>query len=117
MPPPPPPPAIYDPVAGPFIVRLNEKEEIGGDQYGVIANAMRNWSGPTLQAFTICFRSSNEHVDWTAVFKALKIVSRELKARGAQIVVMPSGGLCAPSSPRPNWKGPYVEIMGVVRTE
>ncbi|RZF60800.1 hypothetical protein EWE75_21055 [Sphingomonas populi] len=111
-----PPPAIYDPQAGPFIVQLNDQGRVGDEQRGVIANALKLWSGPALQAFVICFRSQHEPVDWTVAHGALEAVSGQLKAQGAAVVVMPSGGLCDPWLPRPAWKGAHVEIMGLVRT-
>jgi hypothetical protein len=114
MPPPPEPGTIYDPTAGPFVVRLTRREEIDDDQYGVIANAVANWRGPPLQAFEICYQSRKGHRDPTD-FVALKKVADALKAQGAEAVVMPSGDDCAPLSPRSTWPGAYVLIMGVVR--
>ena len=105
---------IYDPQDGPFIVRLNSHDEIDQETFGVIANAVRMWSGPGLQAFVICFRAQQRPVAWNASDKALKVVAHELKVKSAQVVVMPNGGLCH-SSYRPDWPGPYVEITGVIR--
>jgi hypothetical protein len=111
----PPVPATYDPQSGPFIVRLNAQGEVGAEQYGVIANAVKSWSGTNLQAFVICFRSQHDPVVWGTAFKALSTVAHELKVHGAKAVVMSNGGLCSSSSTPPTWRGPHVEIEGVVR--
>lgn len=108
--PPPAPTQIYDPRPGPFIIRLDESGRVAEDQHDVIANAVANWSGETLQAFVICLRFQAEF-DWDA----LTTVARALKEHGAQTVVTPSGGQCSMASPGSTVREPHVEIMGVVR--
>ena len=113
---PPPPPANVDPQSGPFIVHLSGHGRIERGQIGVIANAVRQWSGERLQAFSICFQSERPAVDWGAASRALEEVAAELKARGAVVVVQPSGLRCDPTSPRSTQRqGSYVTIIGVVR--
>lgn len=112
-PPPPPSVQIYDPQSGPFIVRLDSNGQIQEGQDGVIANALRMWSGDHLQAFVICFRSAKTTMSYSASEKAITTVARALKAKGARIVVTPNGGGCG-SAYQPRWTGAYVEIEGVV---
>jgi hypothetical protein len=115
VPPPPPEPlTIYDPTAGPFVVRLTRREEIDDDQYGVIANAVANWRGPPLQVFQICYQSDKDRREQPDLV-ALHKVADALKAQGAEAVVMPDGAYCALSSERSKWPSAYVLIMGVVR--
>lgn len=116
VPVPPPVPLGYHPQSGPFIVHLSDDGQIDIGQFGVIAQAVRNWSGPNLQAFSICFRSATPDGDWQLASRSLKIVATELKARGALIVVEPDGLLCDAGSPRSTQShGSYVTIMGVFR--
>ena len=115
LPVPPPPLANYDPQPGAFIVALNDAGQVGREYFGVIANAVRAWSGPKLQAFMICFRSQRESLDRDVAVQALDAVARELKARNARVVVMPSGRLCGSPYAGSRQLGPHVEIMGVVR--
>jgi hypothetical protein len=106
---------IYDPQPGPFIVRLDESGRISDSQYGVIKTAVKAWSGPTLQAFMICFRSHRQPVNWSAASSALRTVAQELRAHEAVVVLTPNGTLCRASS-NPDLAGvSHVEIMGVVR--
>ena len=112
-PPPPPPVQIYYPQSGPFIVRVDSDGHIQEGQNGVVANAVRMWSGDYLQAFVICFRSSETTMPYDASESAITTVARALKAHGARIVVTPNGGRCG-SAYQPRWTGAYVEIEGVV---
>ena len=113
-PPPPPPPVIYDPQPGPFIVRLDDAGRLDENQYRVIANAVRNWSGSSLQAFSICFHQGVHPIDWRSASNAMDVVTRELKAQQARVIVSPSGASCGSASVSVV-PGSYVEIIGVVQ--
>lgn len=106
---------IYDPQPGPFIVRLDDNDNIPDSQYGVIKTAVKAWSGPSLQAFMICFRSHRQPVNWSAASSALRSVALELRAHEAVVVLTPNGTLCGPSSNPDLARVSHVEIMGVVR--
>lgn len=111
----PPPAVIYDPQPGPFIIRLDESDNIADNQNGVIETAVKSWSGPTLQAFMICFRSHRQPVNWSAASRALRTVALELRMHEAVVVLTPNGTLCSPSSNPELARVSHVEIMGVVR--
>lgn len=116
LPPPRPvlPPTVYDPQPGPFIVRLDHYGRIDNGQEGVIANAVRSWSGNGLQAFQICLRSEHDAMSPKNASSALSAVAHGLRQSEAKIVVMPSGGLCGSSAPVSTRGGSYIVIMGVV---
>lgn len=112
---PPPSPPEVDPQHGPFIVHLDEQGNISPEQSAVIANAVRMWAVPGLEAFSVCYGRGPLAAENVDTYGAVKRVAVALKARGALVVVMPNGGLCDPAAPQPvRQRGHYVTIMGVI---
>lgn len=111
---PPPPKPVYDPVPGPFSGIVDEHGAL--EDVGVAANAIRSWAGPRLSAFTLCFQPASEPIDWTRALSALSNVSRELKARGASVVVIDAMRICVSPSKPPITGKSSVEIKGVIRS-
>jgi hypothetical protein len=110
---PPPPPPIYDPVPGPFLAVVDERGAL--EDVGVITNAIELWAGARLAAFSLCFQPAVKPTNWELALNALDSVSRELKTRGAAIVVVQAERVCA-TPPASSVAGKsHVEIMGVIR--
>jgi hypothetical protein len=112
---PPPPRPEVDPQPGPFIVHLDEQGNVAPEQFAVIANAVRVWAVPGLEAFSVCYGRGPLAAERVDTHGAVKSVAVALQARGALVVVMPNGGLCDPAAPQPvRQSGHYVTIMGVI---
>lgn len=110
---PPPPAPNYDPVPGPFLAVVDEQGAL--EDVGVVTNALGQWAGPRLAAFSLCFQPAAKPTNWTIALNALDNVSRELKTQGAAVVVVHAPLLCA-TSPATSVAGkPHVEILGVLR--
>lgn len=104
---------INDPIPGPFLAAVNELGEL--KDVGVVDNAIRSWSGPKSSAFYLCFQSDSKPINWTAVLNALDSASRELRSRGAAVVVIDAKRVCSTSEAPPIAGSPYVVIKGVLR--
>ena len=111
---PPPPPPTYHPTPGPFLAYVDE-QGVPEDR-GVITNALQQWGGPKLAAFSICFRPNTAPVDWKLSLQALTSVSQELKAQGASVVVIEARRVCTAPLAGPVAGKPRIEISGVIRS-
>lgn len=110
---PPPPPPEYDPIPGPFAVRVDTAGSM--EDAGVLDTAIASWAGPTLSAFSLCTQQGGRDIDAGVTLQALWEVARGLRARGAAIVVMEPGHHCRTPPIANEQDRFYVEVRGMIR--